>query len=99
MESDVLHINALVVEVVSIVIAVMLGIISFFMSRLIKQIDRLNETMIKMDKDISKEISTLSAQNEENARKIKDLDPLFDRMRIVESDVAVMKSMRHLEVQ
>lgn len=96
---DELHISAVTVTLVGGLLTILLGIIAFFLSRLISQFDmlrdqfsELNATMSKIDKDLSGEVGILKNENKELTTKVKDLDPLWDRMRDVEKEVAVLRS-------
>lgn len=84
--------DLLFIEVGAAIVAMLLSVIAFFLSRLLKQFDKLNETMIKMDKDISGKIGVIEVQTTDNGKRLAELDPLWDRMRGVESDIAVIKS-------
>ena len=79
------------VEIGATVVAILLGVIAFFLSRLIRQFDKLNETMIKMDKDISGKIGVIESQTSDNGKRLAELDPLWDRMRVVEKELAVVQ--------
>ena len=73
----------------------LLGIIAYFLQRLVKQFDVLNATVIKIDKDLSQDITRLSEQNKTLKSEVADLDPLWDRMRAVEGAVIELKSGMH----
>lgn len=91
--------DLLFVELGGAIVAILLGVIAFFLSRLLRQFDKLNETMIKMDKDISGKIGIIENQTSENGRRLSDLDPLWDRMRVAESNIAVMQAECGIKVK
>lgn len=77
----------------------LLGVISYFLNRLVKQFDALtaqfadlNITISKIDKDLSGEVGILKMQHSDLHGRMKDLDPIWDRVRAVEADVAVVKA-------
>ena len=47
------------IELGGAVITLLLAVIAFFLNRLIGQFDKLNDTMVKMDKDISGKIGVI----------------------------------------
>lgn len=95
---DEVHISGMTVTVIGAVLSLLLAIIAFFLSRLIKQFDELqkqfstlNGTMMRIDKDLSGEVGVLKAENADLKEKVRDLDPLWDRMRDVEKELAVVQ--------
>lgn len=84
--------DLLFVEVGASIVALLLAVIAFFLSRLLRQFDKLNETMIKMDKDISGKIGVIEVMTSDNGKRLSELDPLWDRMRAAESDIAVIRA-------
>lgn len=81
------------IEIAGGVIMLLLAIIARFLKRLLEQFDKLNETMVKMDKDISGKIGIIEVQTIDNGRRLSELDPLWERMRLAENDIAIIKSM------
>lgn len=93
-----IHVSALVVEIIGGVLTLLFGVIAFFLSRLVKQFDglteqvkTLNNTMVKIDKDLSSDVGILKERNHALQRELDDLTPMWERVRKVEEDVAVMQ--------
>jgi len=89
---DTTHIDALTITIAGVLISMLLGIISFFLSRLLGQFDALrtelstlNTTMTRIDKDLSGDVGILKG-------KIEDLDTVWDRIRGVEQSVVSIQS-------
>lgn len=94
-----IHMSSLAVSVIGACLTLLFGVIAFFLSRLVRQFDRLadevgtlNETMKRIDKDLSGDVGILKAENNEMKNRVRDFDPLWDRMRAVESDIVAIKS-------
>lgn len=94
-----LHIPAEIVGIVGAIFSILLACIVYFLDRLIKQFDNLsgqfstlNETMKKIDKDLSGDVGILKNENATMKEKLSDMSPLWERMRAVESDVIEIKS-------
>ena len=85
---EVIHIDATLAAIIGGIISLFLGVITFFLSRLLKQFDGLNK--------IVGEIATgLAVSEVEKAQIIKDLselDPLWDRMRAVETRITTVEA-------
>ena|ERR1035437_4361262 len=80
-------------------VGMLLGLIAYFMDRLIKQFDKLsgqfetlNSTMLRIDKDLSGDVKLLTHATSVLEDRMKDINPLFDRMRALEQDVTALKS-------
>lgn len=94
-----IHVDAVTVALIGALLTMFLGVISYFLSRLISQFDKLqeqfstlNHTMTRIDKDLSGEVGILKSDNEELKDRVKDFDPLWDRMRGVEKEVAIVRA-------
>lgn len=93
-----IHVSALVIEIIGGVLTLLFAIIAFFLSRLVKQFDglthevgELNKTMVRIDKDLSGDVGILKTENCALKQEVKDLNPLWDRMRQAEEDIAVLQ--------
>lgn len=99
MSVETLQIDSSVVVSIGGVVSLLLGVIAYFLNRLIKQFDALtvqfsdlNTTISKIDKDLSGEVGILKIQHSDLHGRMKDLDTIWDRVRLVEADVLVIKS-------
>ena len=93
---DTLHISAITVMMISGLLGLMLAIIAFFLSRLISQFDKLavqfsqlNNTMLKIDKDISGDVRVLS--NDNDSLK-KGVDEVWKVVHIIDNKVSEINS-------
>lgn len=100
------HLDGWMVSLVGVFLSLLLGIIAFFLRRILVQFDELNrkvgevnETMLKIDKDLSGRVAVLDAEHEQVKVRIQALDPLFDRVRAVETGLAKLEAggCRHAE--
>lgn len=80
-------------------LTIMLCVISFFLNRLLLQFDQLtsqvgvlNETMKCIDKDLSNEVGILKARLSTLQQSLDDINPIWDRLRAVETGVVAIKS-------
>lgn len=87
-----IQMSSLVISGIGFVIVTMLGVISFFLSRLLNQFDHLqaefsslNTTLAKIDKDLGGDVRVLTSQ-------VQDLNPLFDRVRALEKELISVQS-------
>lgn len=94
-----LIINPVTLSVVGGTIALLLGMIAFFLSRILTQFDTLNSTvvqlngtMLKIDKDLTNEISTLKAVQLHHAEEIRNFGGFYDRMRETENNVTFLQA-------
>lgn len=88
---DTVHIDGTLVIIVGASLGVLLGIIAFFLSRLIKQFDILNVTVQKIDRDLSLDIGVIRSEHASLKQKVEEFDSLWDRLRFVEQDLATIK--------
>jgi len=86
-----LHISTVTLGVIGSGIGILLAMIAFFLSRLLKQFDDLQEsfrtlisTVARIDKDLSSDVGILKA-------RISEYDPIWERMRAAELDIAGIK--------
>lgn len=87
-----LHISTMTISVVGGVISILLALIAFFLARLLIQFDALQEnfkelinTVSRIDKDLSGDVGILKS-------RIEEYDPIWDRLRKTELDIASIKS-------
>lgn len=78
-----------------ICLAGLLSVIAYFLNRMVTQVDNLtdavadvNATMLKIHGDLSSDVNVLKSEHADLNTRLKDLDPLWDRMRAVENDLA-----------
>jgi cell division protein FtsB len=95
---ETLHINSSTLAIVGGLLGFLLAVIAYFLDRLVKQFDALsdqfatlNKTMIKIDKDLTSDVSRLKEQNVTLKEEIKDLDPLWERMRKAEMNILAIQ--------
>lgn len=93
------HINPIWLPLMGGALTILFGIIAFFLSRLIKQIDKLgdkfedlNNTMKRIDKDLSGDVGVLKSKNTELEIRLRELDPLWERMRLMNEDMIALKA-------
>lgn len=93
------HIDGWLFGVVGFAFVVLLSIIAVFLRRLLAQFDGvqqelrdLNRTMLRIDKDLSGDVSVLKSENVTLKEKVDDLDNLWDRMRAAETSLASIKA-------
>ena len=82
---ETIQISSFSVTIIGSSITIMLCIIAVFLSRLLRQFDELNQTLIKIDKDLSRDVGVLKS-------RLQEFDPLWDRLRKVETDVVAIQS-------
>ena len=86
------HISSALISVIGATVSLLLGVIAFFLSRLLTQFDTLNETVKRIDKDLSGDVGLLKANDSVLKRQIEEFEPMWDRVRTVENDVTALKS-------
>lgn len=91
MTTGIVQIDETLVILVGACLGVLLGIIAFFLSRLIKQFDILNATVQKIDKDLSLDIGVIKNENASLKQKVEEFEPIWDRLRLVEQGIATLK--------
>ena len=89
-----INVSSALLGTIGFVFTALLTCIVYFLDRLIKQFDilsvqfgTLNDTMKKIDKDLSGDVGLLKLENATMKEKIDELDPLWDRMRQAEKDI------------
>lgn len=101
--------NALYISVVGTLIMILLTIIGWFLNRIAKQYDEAQSThneqfdklLTKFDVlteiiyDHKKDVEVIKEQINTHSRELNGVNILFDRVRIVESDIAVLKDRTH----
>lgn len=95
---DVIQFSTTPIAIFGSVVGLLLGIIAIFLRRLLQQFDKLtdtvkdlNDTMTRIDKDLSGEVGVLQARTEALQTEIRGLDSLWDRVREVEKDVLAIR--------
>lgn len=90
--SDVIQLSTITASIIGAMVMVLLGIISFFLSRILQQFDHLqqeftalNVTLARIDKDLGGDVRVLTSQ-------VQDLNPLFDRVRELEKTLISIQS-------
>lgn len=83
-------VSGTMVAVLGSLISLLLVIIGFFLHRLVIQFDKLNETVQRVDKNLSEDVVLLKAENTSLKQQVRDLEPLWDRMRAAEMKLAVV---------
>ena len=86
------QISAFSITLFGSIITMMLMVIAYFLSRLIGQFDglqrqfvKLNDTMNKIDKDLSGDVGVLKS-------RIQEFDPVWERLRVVENGIIAIQS-------
>lgn len=89
---DLIQVSTITASIIGAMVMVLLGIISFFLSRILQQFDHLqqeftalNLTLARIDKDLGGDVRVLTSQ-------VKDLNPLFDRVRAIEKELISVQS-------
>lgn len=97
MENSV-HLDPIWIPIFGGALAVLFGIIAFFLSRLVSYIDKLgdkletlNTTMSRIDRDLSGDVSVLKSRSSELDARVRDLDHVWDRMRAMEESMIAIK--------
>lgn len=92
-------INTIGMPFIGTALTILLGVISFFLMRLLNQFDKLtdqvgelNKTMIKIDKDLSGDVSVLKQKTEMLNEDLLNLNQLWDRVRAAENDIISIKA-------
>jgi hypothetical protein len=87
------------VPVAGAFLTTLLGIIAFFLARLIGQFDNLaiqfstlNTTMLKIDGDLSGDMGVLKSEHVALKLKMDGFDPMWDRVRAVENGLLTMQT-------
>ena len=93
------HVTGLTSSDLLMLVGVMLGIIAFFLARILTQFDKLNTTvvalnatMMKIDKDLTNEIVTLKATQLRHADEIRGLSSIYERLRTTETHVSFLQA-------
>lgn len=86
------YVSAWVVAAAGTFVSVLLAIIAYFLSGILKQFYSLNETVIKIDKDFTKEVGILKEQCNSLGEKIEQTDELWGRMRANETSITEIRS-------
>lgn len=89
---ETMQISSISVTIFGSIISIMLLVIAFFLSRLISQFDKLqtqfgklNDTMNKIDKDLSGDVGVLKS-------RMQEFDPIWDRLRNAENSITAIQS-------
>ena len=82
---ETIQISSFSVTIIGSSITIMLCIIAVFLSRLLRQFDELNQTLIKIDKDLSRDVGVLKS-------RIQEFDPMWDRLRSAENAIVAIQS-------
>lgn len=90
--SEVIQISGVAITAFGALLTMLLAVIAFFLSRLLqqfdgltKQVENLNATMVRIDKDLSGDVSVLKTENVQLTAKFKEFDPVWDRVRSIEN--------------
>lgn len=93
-----LHISGALLAAGGSLLSALLGIVAFFLSRLVKKFDELtgqvstlNDTMKRIDKDLSGEVGILKEKQQIFQQELGELDQLWDRVRITENNVTALQ--------
>src|SRR5512139_1104581 len=96
--NDIIQFSTTPIAVLGAIVGSLLGIIAIFLRRLLQQFDKLtdtvkdlNDTMTRIDKDLSGEVGILQARTAALQEEVRGLDSLWDRMREVEKDVLAIR--------
>jgi len=96
--NEVLQFNAASVTIFGSLMGILLGVIAYFLSRLLGQFDKLtetvknlNDTMVRIDKELSGEVGVLRTHTMALQEEVRGLDSLWDRVRAVENDVIAIR--------
>ncbi len=80
-------------------LSLLLGVIAFFLSRLLCQFDQLteqvgvlNETMKRIDKDLSGDVGIIKTQLVSTQQDVDELNQIWDRMRSAENEIIAIKN-------
>jgi len=73
-------------------IAILLGSITYFLDRLIRQFDTLNVVVQKIDRDLTLDVGLVKSDHVVLRGKIAEFDTIWDRLRGIEGDVATIKA-------
>ena len=89
---ETVHISSFTIIIFGVIFTILLTVIAYFLSRLIAQFDRLqnqfselNNTMNKIDKDLSGDVGVLKS-------RVQEFDPMWDRLRAVENTIVAIQS-------
>jgi len=85
------NISVTMITIIGSAMTILLGLIAFFLARLIKQFDELQAsfkdliaTVSRIDKDLSGDVGVLKT-------RLAEYDPIWDRLRQVETDLVAVK--------
>jgi len=88
-----------ILAVIGFVFTSLLACVVYFLDRLIKQFDNLsiqfgtlNDTMKKIDKDLSGDVGLLKQENVAIRASIDDFDTLWERVRKVEHEIVSIQA-------
>ncbi|MGZ8220067.1 MAG: hypothetical protein ACXWT0_00315 [Methylobacter sp.] len=92
-------VTQIVLPIIGGTLTVLLGIIAFFMVRLLSQFDKLtaqvselNTTMRKIEGDFTGELGIVKEKTNTLKKDVLDFNPLWDRVRKVENDIIEIRS-------
>lgn len=93
------QIDAWVFATIGTFVMLLLAIIAVFLRRLLAHIDKmtdqiseLGKTLQRIDRDLSGEVSVLVERDKATQHRLSELDPVWDRMRSVETRVTTMEA-------
>lgn len=98
--------SGLFLSIAGAFVSILLAVIAVFLNRLLKQFDslnakvgKLNDTMMRIDKDLSGRVAVLDSEHENFKVRIQEFDEVFTRLRTVETDVIAIKAggCKHIE--
>lgn len=94
-----IQIDAWMFVTISSFIGLLLAIVAVFLRRLLGQFDaltaqvsKLGETLIRIDKDLSGDVSILMERDKANQKRLMELDPVWDRLRDAENRIVALES-------
>lgn len=94
-----MHVSPVAVALIGSFLGMLLSIIAFFLSRLLKQFDNLtaqvsnlNSTMQKIDKDLSGDVGIIQTRLAGVEAELEDMDPLWDRTRKCEEKIVALET-------
>lgn len=96
---DSIQLDAWVFAMIGSFVTLLLAIIAVFLRRLLSHIDlmtqqiaELGHTLMRIDKDLSGEVSILVERDKATQHRLAELDPVWDRLRGTESRLDKLES-------
>ena len=87
-----LHINVWVASFIGAFIVLLLGVIGYFLSRIVNQFDELNKAVQKIDRDLSGDMGVLRTRVDSLRVDLDETHPLWDRIRNVENNLIEIRA-------